>query len=145
MVSSPDLTAGDYTLWQGDTQLAGSSSDGMGGPGGGRPMDGGEPPADFDPRQAPEGGTPPEGERPQRPEGEAQENAGGEAPADHPERPADGETTPDGAEPPAGGRGPGGGEAGQSAADLSETFTLSDGGNFFTGISPMETTEASET
>ena len=145
VVSSPDLTAGDYTLWQGDTQLAGSASDGMGGPGGGRPMDGGEPPADFDPRQAPEGGTPPEGERPQRPEGEAQENAGGEAPADHPERPADGETTPDGAEPPGDGRGPGGGEAGQSAADLSETFTLSDGGNFFTGISPMETTEASET
>ena len=145
VVSSPDLTAGDYTLWQGDTQLAGSASDGMGGPGGGRPMDGGEPPADFDPRQAPEGGTPPEGERPQRPEGEAPENAGGEAPDDPPERPADGETTPDGAEPPAGGRGPGGGEAGQSAADLSETFTLSDGGNFFTGISPMETTEASET
>ena len=145
VVSSPDLTAGDYTLWQGDTQLAGSASDGMGGPGGGRPMDGGEPPADFDPRQAPEGGTPPEGERSQRPEGELPENAGGEAPDDPPERPADGETTPDGAEPPGDGRGPGG-EGGQmTAADLSETFTLADGGNFYTGVSPLETEEASGT
>ena len=141
VVSSPDLTAGDYTLWQGDAQLAGSASDSAGGPGGmgvGRPMDGGEPPADFDPQQAPA-----DGERPRRPEGEAPENAGGEAPADPPERPADGETAPDGAEPPAGGRGPGG-EGGQmTAADLSETFTLAAGGNFFTGVSPLETEETS--
>ena len=143
VVSSPDLTAGDYTLWQGDAQLAGSASDSAGGPGGmggGRPMDGGEPPADFDPQQAPA-----DGERPRRPEGEAPENAGGEAPADLPERPADGETAPDGAEPPAGGRGPGG-EGGQmTAADLSETFTLAAGGNFFTGVSPLETEETSGT
>ena len=143
VVSSPDLTAGDYTLWQGDAQLAGSASDSAGGPGGmggGRPMDGGEPPADFDPQQAPA-----DGERPRRPEGEAPENAGGEAPADLPERPADGETAPDGAEPPAGGHGSGG-EGGQmTAADLSETFTLSDGGNFFTGVSPLETEETSGT
>ena len=143
VVSSPDLTAGDYTLWQGDAQLAGSASDSAGGPGGmggGRPMDGGEPPADFDPQQAPA-----DGERPRRPEGEAPENAGGEAPADPPERPADGETAPDGAEPPAGGRGPGG-EGGQmTAADLSEAFTLAAGGNFFTGVSPLETEETSGT
>ena len=68
VVSSPDLTAGEYTLWQGDTQLAGSASDGMGGPGSG--------------------------------------------------------------------------EDGQSAADLSEIFALTDGGNFFTGVSPLETAEA---
>lgn len=140
------IDGGDYTLWQGDAQLAGSASDSAGGPGGmggGRPMDGGEPPADFDPQQAPEDGA--QGERPQRPEGEAPENAGGEAPADPPERPADGETAPDGAEPPAGGRGPGG-EGGQMmAADLSETFTLADGGNFFTGVSPLETEETSGT
>ena len=41
--------------------------------------------------------------------------------------------------------GPGGGEGGQSAAGLSKTFTLSDGGSFFNGLSPTETTEASET
>ena len=143
VVSSPDLTAGDCTLWQGDTQLAGSASDSMGGPGGmggGRPMDDSQVPWDFDPQQAPT-----DGERPQRPEGEApaelQENAGGDAPADPPERP-EGEAAPDGAEPPADGRGPGSGEDGQSAADLSEIFALTDGGNFFTGVSPLETAEA---
>ena len=143
VVSSPDLTAGDYTLWQGDTQLAGSASDSMGGPGGmggGRPMDDSQVPGDFNPQQAPT-----DGERPQRPEGEApaelQENAGGDAPADPPERP-EGEAAPDGAEPPADGRGPGSGEDGQSAADLSEIFALTDGGNFFTGVSPLETAEA---
>lgn len=143
VVSSPDLTAGDYTLWQGDTQLAGSASDSMGGPGGmggGRPIDDSQVPWDFDPQQAPT-----DGERPQRPEGEApaelQENAGGDAPADPPERP-EGEAAPDGAEPPADGRGPGSGEDGQSAADLSEIFALTDGGNFFTGVSPLETAEA---
>ena len=143
VVSSPDLTAGEYTLWQGDTQLAGSASDSMGGPGGmggGRPMDDSQVPGDFNPQQAPT-----DGERPQRPEGEApaelQENAGGDAPADPPERP-EGEAAPDGAEPPADGRGPGSGEDGQSAADLSEIFALTDGGNFFTGVSPLETAEA---
>ena len=143
VVSSPDLTAGEYTLWQGDTQLAGSASDGMGGPGGmggGRPIDDSQVPGDFDPQQAPT-----DGERLQRPEGEApaelQENAGGDAPADPPERP-EGEAAPDGAEPPADGRGPGSGEDGQSAADLSEIFALTDGGNFFTGVSPLETAEA---
>ena len=143
VVSSPDLTAGDYTLWQGDAQLAGSASDSAGGPGGmggGRPMDGGEPPADFDPQQAPA-----DGERPRRPEGEAPENAGGEAPADPPERPAAGETPPGPAAPPPGGPGPRGGGRQMTAADLSETFTLAAGGNFFTGVSPLETEETSGT
>ena len=130
VVSSPDLTAGDYTLWQGDTQLAGTMSDGVGSPGGGRHMGGEAPPADLDPWQAPEGEVP--------------ENAGSEVPDDPPERP-DGEMEPDGRESPAGGHGPGGGEGGQSAAGLSKTFTLSDGGSFFNGLSPTETTEASET
>ena len=109
--SSPDLTAGDYTLWQGDTQLAGSASEGMGGPGtmgGGRPG-GGTPPADG---EAPPDGERPDGEAPERPEGE---------------------------EPPAGGGRPEDGT--QSAAELSETFQLTEGGNFFTGIAPLETTE----
>lgn len=130
VVSSPDLTAGDYTLWQGDTQLAGTMSDGVGSPGGGRHMGGEAPPADLAPWQAPEGEVP--------------ENAGSEVPGDPPERP-DGEMEPDGRESPAGGHGPGGGEGGQSAAGLSKTFTLSDGGSFFNGLSPTETTEASET
>ena len=71
VVSSPDLTAGDYTLWQGDTQLAGTMSDGVGSPGGGRHMGGEAPPADLDPWQAPEGEVP--------------ENAGSEVPDDPPD------------------------------------------------------------
>ena len=143
VVSSPDLAAGDYTLWQGDTQLAGSASDGAGGPGGGmgggRPMDGGQAPEGFDSQQAPA-----DGERPQRPEGGLPEDADGAAPADRPERPADGEALPESGELPAGGRGPGGPGGEIPAADLSETFTLSDGGNFFTGVFPLEAAEAAE-
>ena len=83
-------------------------------------MDGEEPPADFDPQQPPEDGA-------------------------RPQRPADGEAPPDGTEPPAGGRGPGGGGGQVTAADLSETFALTDGGNFFTGVSPLETETSAET
>ena len=52
--------------------------------------------------------------------------------------------TPESGELPAGGRGPGGPGGEIPAADLSETFTLSDGGNFFTGVSPLEAAEAAE-
>ena len=64
VVSGPDLTEGTYTLWCGDTQLAGSvgMSDGrgMGGP----MPDGKEPPEGF---ERPEGMEPPEGVAGQRP------------------------------------------------------------------------------
>ena len=134
VVSSPDLTAGDYTLWQGDTQLAGSASEGMGGPGamGGGQPGGGAPPADgeapADAPELPEGAEPPSGG--EVPEGE-EPRAGEEPPPDVPER-------PEGEEPPAGGRPE---DGTQSAAELSETFPLTEGGNFFTGIAPLETTE----
>ena len=146
VVSSPDLTAGDYTLWQGDTQLAGSASEGMGGPGamGGGQPGGGAPPADGEaPADAPElpegaeppsGGEVPEGEEPPAGEGAAEGEeplAGEEPPPDVPER-------PEGEEPPAGGRPE---DGTQSAAEFSETFPLTEGGNFFTGIAPLETTE----
>ena len=59
VVSSPDLTEGTYTLWNGETQLAGAAGmtggHGMGDP---RP-DGGEPPEGF---EIPEGMVPPEGD-----------------------------------------------------------------------------------
>ena len=66
--SSPDLTAGEYTLWSGGTQMAGAKGSGMG-MGMGRPgmqgMPGNWPDGGF-----PEGMEPPEGSRPiQRPEG----------------------------------------------------------------------------
>ena len=58
VVSSPALTEGTYTLWSGETQLAGAA--GMtGGMGGGPRPDGGKPP---------EGMTPPEGDPSQKPE-----------------------------------------------------------------------------
>ena len=101
VVSSPDLTAGDYTLWQGDTQLAGSASDGMGGPGGmGAAAMGGESvPADLDPRQARRTGEAPAG----------CEDARQEMPGRSRRAASGGGVAPDGAEPPADGRGPGSG------------------------------------
>ena len=70
--SSPDLTAGTYTLWSNGKQLAGSAGGMMGGPGMGTGgMDRPEPPDNMQPPaydgQAPEGFTPPEGINP--PEG----------------------------------------------------------------------------
>jgi hypothetical protein len=53
IISAPDLAPGNYTLWQGDTQLQGVASGNMGGPGGMQP------PADG--QQPPEGMEPPAG------------------------------------------------------------------------------------
>ncbi|MBQ3054681.1 MAG: carbohydrate-binding domain-containing protein [Oscillospiraceae bacterium] len=87
ILSSPDLKAGTYTLWQGDTQLK-TATGGFGGHGGG--MGRGERPEDFDPEKMPKDFDPeklpappsdldpekmptppdwkhPEGERPQSP------------------------------------------------------------------------------
>ena len=140
VMSSPDLTAGDYTLWQGDTQQAGSASEGMGGPGamGGGQPGGGAPPADgeapADAPELPEGAEPPSGG--EVPEGE--ESLAGEGAAEGEGPPPDVPERPEGEEPPAGGRPE---DGTQSAAELSETFPLTEGGNFFTGIAPLETTE----
>ena len=76
--SSPDLKAGEYTLWDGVEQLAHSGGMGgmMGMPGGMRP--GGEPPEmaengknPFENGRKPEGFEPPEGgKRPEKPGGQ---------------------------------------------------------------------------
>lgn len=81
VVSSPDLTAGTTPRGRETPNWAGTMSDGVGSPGGGRHMGGEAPPADLDPWQAPEGEVP--------------ENASSEVPGDPPERP-DGEMEPDG-------------------------------------------------
>lgn len=69
VISAPDMIAGDYTLWQGDTQLSGYSG-GMGGELGERP----ELPEDMTPPEGmefPENGQPPEmGQGPRFEEGE---------------------------------------------------------------------------
>lgn len=111
IISSSVLTPGDYTFWQGDTQLSGSAMGQMGG------MPGG---------QKPGGMTPPMGEAPSMPEGEIPSMPEGEMPS-----------MPEGMEPPEGanrpqGQHPGGmgGFMGQGGAS-STTFTIVQGENFF--------------
>lgn len=105
VMSSPYMTPGEYTLWDGETQLQGSSGRGGGmRPGGMTPPDG-------------EGGPPPEGMEP--PMGE-----GGQRP-----------TRPEGMEPPQGDGGqrperPNGNNAPVSG-DVSSVFTLVEGANYF--------------
>ena len=111
--SSPDLTAGTYTLWCGDKQLASNSNGMMGGrgmrpdgltppemPEGEVPPEGSEPPEDF---THPNGEMPPEmpeGGRPEKPFGEKPDMPNNNAPQ-----------------------------------ELSSDFIIKDGGNMFGGIS----------
>lgn len=132
VISTPDLPEGTYTLWQRETQLAGSASEGgMGGfrPDGMTPPEGEEPPEGFD---RPGDFEPPEGmERPE--DGE------------RPQRNEDGTVTlPDGTTVEPGqltrpdGEGHGGRFDGgaQEAGEVSTEFTITDGGNFFTRVAP---------
>ena len=68
--ASPELTAGNYTFWQGNTQLAGLESSGAGGPGGKGDQ---APPAGFDPSEVQK----PDGAQGQRPEGMPEPPQGG--------------------------------------------------------------------
>jgi len=135
--SSPALQAGTYTLWSGETQLAGISGSmgGFGGKGDGMRPDGnfgGEPP---------EGATPPEGfDRGERPEGEIPE---GMTPPDgfgRGERP-EGEM-PEGLTPPDGNFGVGGGmrpgSFGEMSGELSTEFVIVDGSNQFYQIAAAQ-------
>ena len=142
IVSAPELIAGDYTLWSGEVQLAGSAGGGMmGGPGMGGMMpqmpDGFDPaqlpempdggfPGDFDFSQMPGGMTMPEGFDPsQMPGGMA--GAEGFDPTQMPE----------------GSRGPGGmgdgfpGRENGAAGEQSAVFSIADGGSVFNNVAPM--------
>ena len=119
--SSPELTAGNYTLWCGETQLAGASGSMMG-----SPMD--RNPSGMTPPAFPEGTDP----------------TAGSAPPDAP--PTDGQEPParsDGAQPPQGGdrHGAQGDRPehsnGTDLQALDPNFTITAGGNLFQGISPM--------
>lgn len=116
ILSSPTLSPGDYTFWQGDSQLSGRAMGQMGG------MPGG---------QRPEGMTPPEGEAPAKPEGEVPSMPEGMEPPEGME----GMEPPEGASRPQGQR-PGGigGFMGQGS-ETSTTFTVSQGANFFQIVS----------
>lgn len=125
-VAGPWLTPGEYTLWQGDTQL-GCSGDSVMAFNGGMPPEG---MPDFDPADMPQ---PPEGFDPAN-------MPGGFEPADMPGEfdPANPPVPPDDMpQPPEGGFGHGGpreaaGESGESSAQ----FTLTEKGGTFSGIEP---------
>ena len=121
LLISGKLTEGEYTFWQGDTQLAAQTATGnIGGA-----M---QPPANDENATPPqnEGSTPPakhEGEPPQKPEGERPELPNGEMPGG--QRPQ----MPNGT----GGMGVLGGE-------ITTTFTIAKGANQFMNVGPIPTT-----
>lgn len=122
------LAEGSYTLWQGETQLTGAASEGgmamMGAPGA---MMGGMP--DGTRPELPEGGMP-EGAGGGQPEGGMPEGAGSGQPeggmpdGTRPELPEGGMPEGAGAGQPEGGMP-------QTVGEVSETFELSAGGNYF--------------
>ncbi len=129
VIADDKLVAGDYTFWQGDTQLSASSMDGMQGeiPQGAIP----EAPEDFSRPENMNGETPemPNGERPQMPEN--MERPQGE----RPEMPEGMEnmTRPNN-------MGGFGGMGMMNGGTASSTFTIVKGGNYFNNISPVATT-----
>lgn len=110
ILSSPIICEGDYTLWQGQTQLSavkgGAMMGGMGKPEGERP-------------EMPEGGRP-EGERPEMPEGSMPEGT----PPSFPEN-----GRPEGGQRPGGMGDPDMGMGGNAAA--SEILSVTAGANYF--------------
>ncbi len=159
VVSSNELTAGTYTLWQGETKLSASAGEGgmgmMGGFGGGQGgFGGGQMPENGEMPEMgemPEGMEMPEqGAMPEMPEGmERPEN--GEMPEGM-EKPEDGQMPegfepgemPEGMERPEGDKGLGGfgggfGGAGTvDASELSSELEIVDGGNYFNNVSATE-------
>lgn len=123
--SSADLEEGAYTIWQGETQLAGAAGETMGGPGRGgmgglmgRP-DGEEPP------KRPEGA-----EAPEKPDdAKGQERPDGTQRGERPDRPKDGN---------GGGAGKANGGASAENAEVSGEFTVAEGGSYFSHVRAAE-------
>jgi len=154
ILAGDELTAGDYTFWCGDTQLAASAGQGFGGMGGMMPEnmelpEGMERPENMEGMEKPERPEIPEGmenmERPEMPEGMT--------PPEGMERPEnmelpegmeipEGMELPENGEMPEGGQGFGGGRGsmGQMGAmgETSEIFTIADGANYFSNVSAFE-------
>lgn len=137
--SSADVTVGTYTMWQGDTQLAGSKGTAMGGFKGGQMQEGMMPPEgmerpegmEFPERgEFPEGMEMPEGmEFPER--GEFPE--GMERPEGM-EFPEQGEFSEGGPRP-----GRGRGDFGEMEdVEMSTEFVIEDGGNYFSNVKIVE-------
>lgn len=124
IVAEDALKPGDYTFWQGDTQLSASLGGMGGGMGGMMPPDGQRP-------EMPEGGFPGGMQPPEKPNGDMGQRP--EMPdGNFPQMP-DGMTPPDGFGDFPGGM-PGGTMA--SGGESSTTFPIQKGGNQFGNISP---------
>lgn len=119
VVATPYMSEGNYTLWAGDTQLAGASGGDRMGMSGGPGMFGG-----FG-GEKPDGMEPPE--RPEMPEG-MEPPKGMEKP--------DGMEPPEGMEFPQGGRGQRG--EGMPMGEVSDIFIIQKGGNYFTNVTLVE-------
>ena len=115
VISSPELTEGDYTLWDGSKQLEGTTT--QGGMGFGGPGFGGGRPGKLDGFEMPEGMEPPTGERPEMPEG-----------MDPPEGFQCPDGMPDGFTPP---NRPGNGGEQMEQGETSDVFTIKEGANYF--------------
>ena len=155
--SSPYMTAGTYTLWQGEKQLVGSAGNAMGGFGDMMGGFGGQKPEDMEMPEGgfngemPEGMTPPEGmEIPEdfklpdgveRPDEMGRPVEGAET-MEVPEgmTPPEGTEMPEGMQRPEGGQRPGsnGGFGGMGSAEVSAEFIITDGGNYFSNVSIAE-------
>lgn len=139
IVAGEEFVPGDYTFWQGDTQLAASKTQNMQGgmPGGERPQlpNGvqGTPPEILEGMQWPEkpNGNFSQGERPEMPNGEK--------PNGSPPEPPNGEKPeiPEGMMPPEDGSGTMGGNMVPNG-ETSTTFTITKGGNQFINVSPAK-------
>ena len=128
IIAGDELSPGDYTFWQGDVQLTATKSQNMQGGmfGGGRPNFGGEPPEMPDGMQRPDmpSGEFPRGEKPNMPNGAPPEFPNGEMPQ-----------MPEGMTPPENGDGMIGGNI-LPGGESSTTFTITEGGNQFSNVSP---------
>ena len=122
LIAGEELEPGEYTFWQGDTQLAAMSGGNMGE----RPQmpdDGTQPP------QMPEGENFAPNQRPQMPQGERPDG-------EIPEQP-NGEM-PQGERP----QFPGGmGDMGMTNGESTTTITIVKGGNQFSNVAPAPTTQ----
>lgn len=131
IIAGDELSPGEYTFWQGNTQLTASAIQNMNGgmPQGVRPeMPNGAPPSQGNtPPNAPDGqGNPrhPNGESPQIPSGQPPEMSEGERPE-----------MPEGMTPPNAMGGMMGGNM-MANGEVSAIFTIEKGGNQFANVSP---------
>lgn len=137
IIAGDELSPGEYTFWQGDTQLEASAMPNMNGgmPQGERPeMPNGEQPPQGMPPETP-GGQ----ERPGQPNGEPPEMPNGEiSNGEHPQNPgSERPEMPEGMTPPDNMGGMMGGNM-MPSGEASTTFMIVKGGNQFTNVSPKD-------